>query len=172
MALKKCSECKGDVSSSAKSCPHCGNKLKAGFFSKLFIFFIFLMIFGSILAGLTQQKKSDDLAKMSAEERKIFEENRIRDEEAFKKVVQVIYSIKKSLRDPNSLEFESISADDQASIICVEYRAKNGFGGMNSEIAVFFENKISRDTTMWNKKCANQPLKNFKHAKYALDRLN
>ena len=57
-------------------------------------------------------------------------------------------------------------------LICVEYRAKNGFGGMNSEIAVFFENKISRDTTMWNKKCANQPLKNFKHAKYALDRLN
>ena len=172
MALIKCKECSNEVSDSAKKCPHCGAKLKMGFIAKFFLFLLMMFFVGSFLAGLSQQRKSDELAKMTVEERKVYEENKKKEDEAFQKVVLVIYSIKKSLRDPKSLEFETIFADDMASIVCVQYRARNGFGGMNSEIAVAFDNKISKETNIWNKKCVNQPLKNFKHATYALDRLN
>lgn len=44
MAVKKCSDCGGKVSSSAKACPHCGAKVKksVGIVGWLFIIFIVL----------------------------------------------------------------------------------------------------------------------------------
>lgn len=53
MALVQCKECKGEVSSSAKTCPHCGKKLKMGWFAKLLIGVVALvaafLIFGAMI---------------------------------------------------------------------------------------------------------------------------
>ena len=46
--LVNCKTCEKEVSKSAKKCPHCGAKLKMGFFMKLIIlFFGFIGSFGN-----------------------------------------------------------------------------------------------------------------------------
>jgi len=42
--LIECPSCGKEVAKNAKVCPHCGNKLKMGWFLKIFIFFIVLII--------------------------------------------------------------------------------------------------------------------------------
>lgn len=44
-------------------------------------------------------------------------------------------SIKRSLRNPDSVKWEEILATLDGSTVCVKYRAQNGFGGMNREAA-------------------------------------
>jgi hypothetical protein len=62
-------------------------------------------------------------------------------------------TLKKALRDPDSLKFESVRVNDDASVVCAEYRAKNGFGGTNKEMVVFVNLKGSQDAATWNKHC-------------------
>lgn len=51
MSLVQCKECKKEVSSSAKTCPHCGVKLRMGFFAKSLI--VVSVLFGVVvLIGL------------------------------------------------------------------------------------------------------------------------
>lgn len=45
--------------------------------------------------------------------------------------------LKRSLRDPDSFVMENFLANDDASLICIVYRAKNGFGGYQRSIATF-----------------------------------
>jgi hypothetical protein len=52
MALRTCAECKGQISSDAKVCPHCGKKQGGiGFFGTIVVVFIVLMVFGAILSS-------------------------------------------------------------------------------------------------------------------------
>lgn len=88
-------------------------------------------------------------------------------EAAFRKTALFAASIKKTMRDPDSLVWESIRANDDASVICVEYRARNGFGGMNREFAVYANSKVSQKPTAWNKHCI-KPMNDMKHVRYAL----
>lgn len=50
-SLKPCKTCKNEVASTAKICPHCGQKLKSGFFVKT-IKGIGIVVFLLVLAGL------------------------------------------------------------------------------------------------------------------------
>ena len=56
MALVTCRECKGQISSEAKACPHCGYRdtrsSKGGFLFALIILSIAAGVFGSIPLGL------------------------------------------------------------------------------------------------------------------------
>ena len=67
--------------------------------------------------------------------------------------------VRKHLRDPESLALESVLTQD-GNLYCVEYRARNGFGGMNSSFAVVRVNllSVSSDTTTWNKLCSRKSL--------------
>jgi hypothetical protein len=49
-----------------------------------------------------------------------------------------------SLRNPDSLSFEQILVNSDGSVICMTYRAKNGFGGMNVEHVVFKDGTRAR----------------------------
>jgi hypothetical protein len=53
MSLIKCPECKGLVSNTAKTCPHCGAKVKKGSGCGTFIGAIFLGLF--VLVGIAYQ---------------------------------------------------------------------------------------------------------------------
>lgn len=90
-----------------------------------------------------------------------------KEELAFQKTTLFAASLKKSLRDPESLVLESVRANDDATIICIEYRARNGFGGMNRELAIYANRKVSQEPKFWNTYCT-KPLNNMKHVKYAL----
>ncbi len=61
MALLKCPECDGNVSSEARACPHCGKPIslpsakKIYYLSLLFIFFIVIPLFVVLLIILWGQ---------------------------------------------------------------------------------------------------------------------
>ena len=50
MALRTCAECKGQISSDAKICPHCGKKRGGiGCLGTVIVVFLALMVFGAII---------------------------------------------------------------------------------------------------------------------------
>lgn len=62
--------------------------------------------------------------------------------------------LRQAMRDPDSFVIESASVSEDASLVCVEYRSRNGFGGMNREFAVFNNGKpFLKDAVAWNKRC-------------------
>jgi hypothetical protein len=67
-------------------------------------------------------------------------------------------ALKASLRNPDSLSFEEILANDDGSVICATYRAQNGFGGMNIEHIVFKDGEPSQSHASWHTNCAHKML--------------
>lgn len=85
--------------------------------------------------------------------------------ESLKKVAAFARLIKSNLRDPDSLTWKSIRATEDGGTICIEYFARNGFGGMNNEIAISVNGKKSQSVKDWNKHCL-RGLEDFKNVKY------
>lgn len=170
MALGNCRECGKEVSTEAKTCPSCGvdKPIKKSSGGKwLIIFFVFAFVI--ILANKPERRNSDldpnepvDPALVAAEKAR-----KEKEERQFQKVAGMAMTIKKAMRDPDSLTWESIRANDDASIVCFEYRAKNGFGGMNKEMAIVANGKADQKASSWNKHCT-QPLTDMMKVKYAL----
>ena len=150
------------MSTTAKSCPKCGAApakrtskttwIIGGFFALMFV-------------GYISSKKNHD----AAEAQKTPEEiaAAAKKERAFQKTVLMAKAIKGNLRDPSSVDWEVIRANDDASVICLQYRAKNGFGGYAREIAVLAQDRASADKKAWNKHCTG-PLRDLAHARVAI----
>jgi hypothetical protein len=66
-------------------------------------------------------------------------------------------SLKAAVRNPDSLKLEKVLGMDDGTI-CYEYRAQNGFGGLNREFAVLLPgaNSLTTSTAAWNKHCAHK----------------
>lgn len=171
MAMGNCRECGKEASSEAKACPHCG-ATKPVEKTSLFTWIaggFFALIVGSCVLGGSDSKNSSQPTQASKTPEQIAAEAeaKAREEAAFQKTVRAAAAVKSALRDPGSLSWESIRASSDANVICLEYRAKNGFGGMNKEFVVFANGKPSQTVAAWNKHCT-QSLTDMKHAKYAL----
>ena len=91
-----------------------------------------------------------------------------RQEIAFRKVVMVMKELKSAQRQPESLVWEEIYGEQDASVMCFKYRSKNGFGGMNKNILVIANKKASDKVPVWNKHCSGKGFEDFKHAVHAL----
>lgn len=65
-------------------------------------------------------------------------------------------ALKSSLRNPDSLSFISIHATADGGVICLKYRAQNGFGGMGIGHTIFKEGEPSDSAASWNKDCARK----------------
>lgn len=65
-------------------------------------------------------------------------------------------ALKSSLRNPDSLAFISIRASADGAVICLKYRAQNGFGGMGIGHTIFKEGEPSDSAASWNKNCAHK----------------
>lgn len=103
-----------------------------------------------------QQKTADQVAREA------------REEAAFQKVARALAIIKKANRNPASVSWENVLANDDASLICIEYRGQNGFGGMNLERVAFINGAPSDKAREWNSRCAGKPLNNMIHARQAV----
>jgi len=62
-------------------------------------------------------------------------------------------SIKDAARNPDSVSFSFVGVNKDASTVCVEYRAQNGFGGMNQEYIAFHNGKAGKSAEFWNRNC-------------------
>lgn len=157
MALIKCKECGSEISSTAKACPHCGHKpSKAiGGAGTLFIILaglvFFVAIFGSENGSRGNSRPAVDAKK----------------EAAFQKVVASMKVVLSSSRNPDSVKWETVRANDDASIICLQFRGQNGFGGMSKEFVVWVKDSASQKTESWNKHCT-KPLNDMIYARQAL----
>jgi hypothetical protein len=63
-----------------------------------------------------------------------------------------------SARNPDSIVFTFVGTNEDASIVCLEYRGQNGFGGMSKGAIAFINGVASDNNTVWNKNCANKEL--------------
>lgn len=159
MAMISCGECGASVSTEAKACPGCGasrkvfrrpagarkpmsrpKKIGIGFGALIGLSVVIQAATGgpeAVQAETPQEKQSKQrgyAAYLSAK------------------------ALKASLRNPGTLEFSEILANDDGSVICMTYRAQNGFGGMNLERVVFTDGKPSQTRASWRANCANKML--------------
>lgn len=72
MALVKCHECGNEVSTSAKSCPKCGAKVKkkTGVLTWILGIFFGLIVIGMVSSNLDQSKKQEEQQQRATEQRK------------------------------------------------------------------------------------------------------
>jgi hypothetical protein len=97
-------------------------------------------------------------------------------ERDFNRAKIAAFLLKKTMRDPESFTLESILVMHSGSV-CIDYRARNGFNGMNKESAVFLAKgglKVpSSDgfASAWNRSCAGGNLGTdyTKEVQYVLD---
>ena len=62
--------------------------------------------------------------------------------------------LKLVLRDPASLSVIAVGTDKNGHIVCMKYRAKNGFGGTSISYMVSVHGVLYRKTDVYNKYCS------------------
>lgn len=156
MSLLKCHECTTEVSTEAKACPKCGAKVKkpAGLTAWLIVGLIGT---GIVAASITEQEKTAALAAAEAaktpEQRAADVAKKEAEDKQFYAAAGLAKTIKDAARDPDSLVMEALYVNDDTSVACAQYRARNGFGGMNRELLVVTKTKTSQSTASWNRHC-------------------
>ena len=164
MSLTACKECQKPVSTEAKSCPHCGAKVvqNPGCFSIALV----VLIGGAIMISVISPSRPTAPPPPPKSPDQIAAE--ARQEARFQKVAIASALVKRALREPESVKWETILSNDDATVICFAYRARNGFGGMAKEHLVVLPKSTSRDGATWNKNCTTKPLHDMSHVEYAL----
>lgn len=76
--------------------------------------------------------------------------------------------IKENLREPDSVQWSKILSNEDGSVLCFVYRARNGFGGVSIERAVAYNEEVSLDESIWNKKCAGKEMYDMTRAQQAI----
>lgn len=148
MGLVTCKECNKQVSSLAKTCPGCGAPVSK-FTAKTFLIGCLfpLVLFAAIIASCNHQQQKKDNTPEALEKRK-------REDQ----VIFFAKAVKDYLRDPESLEFIKAISNQDASTVCMLYRARNGFGGMTVEKVVFQDKLPMQDDESWSKYCPKKDM--------------
>lgn len=91
------------------------------------------------------------------------------DQEAvFRRVVAAMTVVKRALRDPDSVVWEDSLARRDGTVICLQYRARNGFSGYVRERIIFTADGNYDTLQAWRRHCSGVDMKDFSHARYAL----
>ena len=153
--MKTCT-CGKQLDNSAKFCPGCGKtfKVTSGFTKLVGV----LILVAVAIAGISAISSSDHPTPVPSAAEQAAKQ---KEEAVFQRAVAGAKQLKKSMRNPDSFKLtEALEMDDGA--ICYEYRAQNGFGGMNVGHAVLAPNDQFKSSdspgyaTLWNKECANK----------------
>lgn len=158
MALTACKECGKEISTKAEVCPHCGAKPKKK--TSMFTWIVAGFIGFAALGALLSEPSEKSSASRSAPKTKSPEE--LRYDKNLKRAAVAAQALRKSMRNPDSFVLEQALAME-SNTICIEYRAQNGFGGMNRGRALLSadDKKLISDesdgfTGAWSKGCAGQ----------------
>ena len=159
MALVKCSECSKEISSDASKCPLCCAKQnkKVGIVGIVVAVALLALVVKASLRTSTPDSRTLEQIAAAAVADKAHSDRMSASAIALR-------TIKMSLRDPDSVKWASVSASKDATIVCVEYRAKNGFGGMNLEYATAVGVVVSTKPEAWNKHCIGKSLYNTRRS--------
>lgn len=58
--------------------------------------------------------------------------------------------------DPESIQWTMVRVNEDATVVCVEFRARNAFGALVKQFGVVTSQGLSNDPKVWNKKCLGQ----------------
>lgn len=158
MAIVKCKECGKDKSQKAEVCPHCGFKQhKTSFVTWLVAIFIGLPVLASIFIGASHESPAPRA--MTSEELAA----KKKEDAVVQRAAAGAVLLKKAMRDPDSFKLESALVINGSGAVCYNYRAKNGFGGVNPGHAVlssdgkkFKTDEMDGFATLWNRECAKK----------------
>lgn len=183
MSLMKCTECGKQISDKAKACPNCGYVLRrTSLFTWIVTIILVIGFFPVVISSFTNysnqandsthetelkvSETSEQLMernKRNEEIQKEIAENKKKDDEAIQKATIGAIALKKAMRDPESFKLESALVINGTGAVCYDYRARNGFGGVNVGHAVlsadgkrFKTNEEDGFTKLWNKECVNK----------------
>lgn len=159
MPMISCRECGASVSSTARQCPSCGAPRKRmrgglGCLRPALFALALLVIIGGIGSALFPNGHGSTSTPLNPQERLDAANEAARNTAA----LEALTALKKNLRDPSSLQVDHVSANEDGSVVCIRYRARNGFGGLNLEHLVNWEGKALTSPSQWNKHCSHQKL--------------
>ncbi|QDJ91878.1 FmdB family zinc ribbon protein [Acinetobacter haemolyticus] len=129
MALKPCKECGNQVSDKADKCPNCGVKIKKPMSLLVFLGILFL-IFAFIGSCFDKSDSASNKVTGTSTSPIELKEKIIRPDIGV--VVEAKSYIKRTLKDPNSVEFRGVDAfftNEGGVVACGEVNAKNSLGG-------------------------------------------
>lgn len=150
MTTGPCKECGKEVSTKADTCPHCGARQpKTGALTKLVAGTLAFIALAAIVSSIS----GPATPVTTPPEDPVIAAKKAADLKRYAAAVGAADALKKNLRDPESLRIDSMRVNDDATVVCTEYRAKNGFGGMNRAIAGFVKGSGFTDAASWNKHC-------------------
>jgi hypothetical protein len=162
MALIPCKECGHQMSDAAPACPKCGApkpkemSMLGRLVLALFIVFVGTAVYNSVstpdpapaAAAPVDPERAAALerARQDAERSRQIERQRVA------MVRGASAAIKASMRDPDSLviELAGVAPDD---VVCITYRARNGFGGMNRETVAYIGDDWVRTAATVKARC-------------------
>lgn len=153
MSIIKCNECGADVSTEAKACPKCGAPPPKR--TSLAVRLVVVLL-GVTFVGVSVQQSLG----LGPSRPEPTAEQKAASQAAARRATTAAAAMKvlrQNMRDPESLVWEDVRADADGRLVCLQYRARNGFGGMNREQAVVKDGTVSSSPSVWNKQCT-QPL--------------
>jgi ribosomal protein L40E len=152
-----CAECTSTVSDGAKQCPSCGapaKRMKAGqprtmsIGAKIIIGLAVMTAIGIAVQGFSpapKQSAADVVAEKAGDHR----------DTAALKAAQ---AIKDNLNDPTSARFDKVLVNADGTLVCMRYRARNGFGALILTQAVVRDGQAEKPANAWHKNCAGVDL--------------
>lgn len=157
--MPKC-QCGNDVDSKAKFCPRCGHRRFTGSLVK-FLAWFFGIIVGLGFVGAMSSKFGPSTPAPSPAEQNAKRAADAIDEMKVERAVLGAKQLRDSMRNPDSFKLsQALIMDDGA--VCYEYRAQNGFGGMNvgqaalSPKGKFKSSESEGFSALWKRECANK----------------
>jgi hypothetical protein len=152
--MPKC-RCGNAVASNARFCPKCGHR----FTSTLTL--ILAACFGIIaLAAMFSHDSSSD-GKGTQPPSPAEQAEKQKKDARFYQAVLGAKQLRDSMRNPDSFKLSQVLMMDDGAV-CYQYRAQNGFGGLNVGHAVlspkgqFKANESAGFRGLWNKECAGK----------------
>ena len=124
-------------------------KKKSGWFKKILIGYLGLMVVGLVIMRVADKTTPEERQKKEAQR----SEEQSKDNKRILYAAAAISGLQSGLREPDSLQVDSIMVDENAMVACIEYRAKNGFGGVNKDSITIKDGKPFKDAGTWNKNC-------------------
>jgi hypothetical protein len=145
---KQCSYCAMKIPAEANICPYCRKNLGATWGVKIVVG---LFLFGAIVNALSQgSKDSEDAPRKKVEDPKLIQ------------AIAGGMTLKKAMRNPDSFKLSSVILMPSGAA-CYEFRAQNGFGGVNVSKAVMSvkggglkTNEMDGFASIWNQECADK----------------
>jgi hypothetical protein len=160
--LFHCQTCNLQLAASAKTCTDCGEKRRKDILRKLG-FWLLATPFALLTLPAFVEGFSVSGALLSPGQ--VRERNEY--EDRFKLAWTRVAALKSSMRDPQTFALESVHVT-RADVVCIEYNARNGFGGTNRESMVVDGTQpyLSTDNgslffLAWDRLCAGQESWNF-----------